>query len=235
MTETFYKITAGVSGKIKFAFVSDLHDCCNFPVLKAIDKNKVDAVLVGGDFIHNNEMYKRGLAFLRRSAEKYPTFCSFGNHEKRFKGDISALVSDSGAVPLDNGYTDFMGIKIAGLSSGHSCSSSQSKLKCTPPPDTSWLSEFEEQEGYKILLSHHPEYYDVYIRSRNIDLILSGHAHGGQWRFFGRGLFAPGQGIFPKYTSGMYENRLIVNRGLGNPHSVPRINNKPEVVIIELI
>lgn len=235
MTETFYKIKTGLPHKIKFAFVSDLHDCDNLPVLKAIGRNNVDAVLVGGDFIHNNEIYKRGLKFLECSSKKYPTFCSVGNHEKRFKGDIGKEAAKRGAVLLDNSYTLFNGILIGGLSSGYEYASAQSKLKNTPAPNVSWLIEFEKQNGYKILLCHHPEYYDKYIKSRMIDLTLSGHAHGGQWRFFGRGVFSPGQGIFPKYTSGMYDNRLIVCRGLGNPHSIPRINNEPEIVIVELV
>ena len=73
------------------------------------------------------------------------------------------------------------------------------------------------------------------IKPLPIDLTLSGHAHGGQWRFFGRGVFSPGQGLFPKYTSGMYDGgRFIVGRGLGNPIIIPRIFNSPEVLVIRL-
>jgi len=86
----------------------------------------------------------------------------------------------------------------------------------------------------KILLSHHPEYYAQYIKATKIDLTVSGHAHGGQWRFFGQGIFAPGQGFFPKYTAGVHDDRLIISRGLGNPHPIPRFNNPPELVIVEI-
>ena len=89
---------------------------------------------------------------------------------------------------------------------------------------------FSNKEGFKLLLCHHPEYYSKYIKDIDVDLTLSGHAHGGQWRILGQGIFAPGQGIFPKYTSGLIDGRLIVSRGLGNTHRIPRINNKPEII-----
>lgn len=98
-------------------------------------------------------------------------------------------------------------------------------------PAADWLDDFERLPGYKILLSHHPEYYPSHLADRNIDLILSGHAHGGQWRFRGHGLFAPGQGWFPRLTSGAH-GKLVISRGLSNTTMIPRINNPPEVVYI---
>ena len=105
----------------------------------------------------------------------------------------------------------------------------------TPPPDLRWLERFSAFQGFKLLLCHHPEYYPVYIKPLDIDIILSGHAHGGQWRLFGRGVFAPGQGLFPALTSGVYDNRLVVSRGLANTAGVPRIFNPTELVIVKLI
>jgi predicted MPP superfamily phosphohydrolase len=72
---------------------------------------------------------------------------------------------------------------------------------------------------------------------RKIDLVLSGHAHGGQWRFLGQGILSPGQGLFPKYTSGVHEGRygrMIISRGLSNPYkAVPRFGNPCELVYVE--
>ena len=97
-------------------------------------------------------------------------------------------------------------------------------------------SEFSEEDGITILLCHHPEYYDRYIRAFSVDLTLAGHAHGGQWRLFGQGLFAPGQGLFPRYTSGLYEDRLLVSRGMANvPKWIPRINNRPELILLHFV
>ena len=98
-------------------------------------------------------------------------------------------------------------------------------------PDSRWLDEFVLVPGYHILLSHHPEYLR-YI-PQGIELIVSGHAHGGQWQFFNRGIFAPGQGLFPQMISGIIQDRMILSRGLSNPVRVPRINNPTEIVYIE--
>jgi len=94
-----------------------------------------------------------------------------------------------------------------------------------------------DKEKYSILLSHRPELFDTYVQS-NIDLILTGHAHGGQIRIpFIGGVIAPNQGIFPKYTSGVLKKdstTMIISRGIGNSILPFRINNRPELVIITL-
>ena len=97
-------------------------------------------------------------------------------------------------------------------------------------PDGAWLPDFAAQDGYKLLLCHHPEHFRSVPPS--VDLVISGHAHGGQWRMFHRGLYAPGQGWFPQYTSGVYENRLVVSRGLTNTVLIPRFHNPPETVYL---
>ena len=234
MVITKYTFKARIENNLKFAVVSDLHGCPAVPVLDAIRKTDPTAVLLPGDVIHNDNNYKNGIELLKECAKDYPTFVSIGNHEFKMSSDPVALLKETGATVLDNEYTEFMGVKIGGLTSGYTADKKQTHFGSTPPPNTEWLKAFSEIEGYKVLLCHHPEYYPAYIRDKNIDLILSGHAHGGQWRFFGRGLFAPGQGIFPKYTCGMYESRLIVSRGVGNPHFIPRINNKPEIILLTI-
>ena len=108
------------------------------------------------------------------------------------------------------------------------------------PTESAWLDDFERQPGYRILLSHHPEYWcmrEPMLRDRIIDLVLSGHAHGGQWQLLGRGILAPGQGFFPKYTHGMHfgpRGRMIVSRGLHNPFAyIPRWGNPCELIYVE--
>ena len=98
-------------------------------------------------------------------------------------------------------------------------------------PDTSWLERFTAVPGLHVLMSHHPEYLPLVPKT--VDLMLSGHAHGGQWRIFNHGMFAPGQGWWPKWTKGVYEGRLVVSAGLANTAHVPRIFNPTEVVFIE--
>ncbi len=228
-----YDITAGINAPLVFAFLSDLHECDGEPVFELLQKYDPDAVLISGDYVNNSTAYEKGIAFLTECSEKYDTFCSVGNHELKCACDIRAVTRQTGAVLLDNEYTEYKGVLIGGLSSGFN-GAEQGNLKKTPAPDLGFLKRFSAADGYKILLSHHPEYYPEYIKQTSVQLTLSGHAHGGQWRFFGRGAFAPGQGIFPKYTSGMYDGRLIVSRGLGDSHSMFRINNPYEFIVIRI-
>ena len=95
----------------------------------------------------------------------------------------------------------------------------------------------QNEEDLTVLLSHRPEFFELYA-SYKFDLVLSGHAHGGQFvlPFLG-GLFAPGQGFFPKYDAGLFEKNgtnMIVSRGIGNSIIPLRVNNRPEVILIEL-
>lgn len=108
--------------------------------------------------------------------------------------------------------------------------------------DYAWLDTFVQVPRYRILLSHHPEYWcleEPMLSNRDIDLVLSGHAHGGQFRLFGQGFFAPGQGWFPKYTSGIHQGkhgRMIVSKGMANTVKfAPRLFNPTEVVYIEVV
>lgn len=230
---THYDINAGAGGSIVACFLSDLHRGDTESLKSLLDQYCPDCVFFAGDYTQNGKKDENKLRFLSYCAAKHKTFCSLGNHEMKYDCDIRAETIATGAVLLDNSYTEYGGILIGGLSTGYK-NAKQGHLGKTPPPDTRFLSEFAKKDGFKILLSHHPEYYPVYIKNTDIQLILSGHAHGGQWRFFDRGVFAPGQGIFPKYTSGMYDGRLIVSRGLGDSHSMFRINNPYEFIVIRI-
>lgn len=236
MTITKYRIPANVSREYIFAFASDIHNGDIELILKTIEVSRAEAVLVPGDFIHDSDDYERGLSFLRRASAMRPTFCSLGNHERKFKGELKPLILKTGVTLLDNEAASYEEILIGGLSSGFGNGTAQGNLKKTPAPETEWLSNYASRPGYKLLLSHHPEYYKKHIRPHDIDLTLSGHAHGGQWRFFRQGIFAPGQGFFPKYTSGLYHGRLLVSRGLGDSHAFPpRLFNQPEIILLTLV
>ncbi len=235
MTIQNYEIPAKIEQDFRFAFVSDIHNAKIEPILSAIAASDAKAILVGGDFINGENDYENGLAFLKKAAALLPTFVSIGNHELRFGDSLLDLILETGVILLDDASVFFHGVHIGGLTSGFGWGKKQGNHKKTPLPDLLFLDDFAAREGYKILLSHHPEYYPRFLKAFDVDLILSGHAHGGQWRFFGRGVFAPGQGFFPKYTSGLYDNKLLVGRGLGDSHAFPpRINNKTEVIVITL-
>lgn len=169
--------------------------------------------------------------FLREAARMAPVYYSVGNHEWYFTDEDQRWIKKTGTVLLDNTDTVFkiqetcQEIHIGGLSTRY---------------DLKWLNTYAQKPGYKILLCHHPEYYVRYIQGQeadNFDLVLSGHAHGGQWRFFGRGVYAPGQGLFPKYTRGVYKTnpgRFVVSAGIHNTAGIPRLGNPCELVIINI-
>lgn len=106
--------------------------------------------------------------------------------------------------------------------------------------NSSWLPVFEAQEGYKMLICHHPEYWsqkEPKLENHPIDLVISGHAHGGQIRLGKRGVYAPNQGMWPKYTSGVHQGKygkMVISRGLSNPIRIPRLFNPCELVMIEV-
>lgn len=199
------------------------------------------------------------LPFFRACASIAPSFLSLGNHEQMLDEKDLSTIAATGVTVLDNSYqtitVDGQKIVIGGLTSAYmtdyrkavegirsiddryprkeSIEGLKGVLEASGHvPETSWLEDFAVTPGYHLLLSHHPEYFPLV--PDKVDLMLSGHAHGGQWRIFGRGVFAPGQGLWPRWTRGMYEEkRLVVSAGLSNTASVPRLFNSTESVFLE--
>ena len=231
---TEYSFEAGLKSPLRLAVVSDLHSERCGEILEILKTLSPSAVLCPGDVIHIADPSEEGFEFLRLSAELFPTFLSMGNHEVKHGVDVRANLRATGAVLLDNEFCSFGGINIGGLSTGYTVDTPQSRIKPPPRPNLEALSEFFGAEGFKLLLCHHPEYFAPYLKDSNADLVLAGHAHGGQWRILGQGIFAPGQGLFPKYTSGLYENKLLVSTGLSNKTKIPRIFNPRTLITITL-
>lgn len=203
------------------------------------------------------EVQKNVLPFLKSCVSLTPTFLSLGNHEWMLDQDDLTALTATGVVLLDNEWvTATVGnekILLAGLTSGYVTDYRRFRAESGSPdryprqesisgiggavhardhkPETEWLPAFAEQPGYKVLLSHHPEYFPLIPSS--IDLILSGHAHGGQWRIFGHAVWSPGQGWWPRWTRGVYDSRLVVSAGLSNTIWIPRIGNPTEIVYLE--
>lgn len=233
MKLTTYERTSGaVSRPYKLILLSDLHNKPYEKILAQVAAEQPDAILVAGDVVdRHRKTWKRALPFLRACAAIAPTFFSYGNHEIKFPKLSAEDIAATGVTLLDDSFTHFGELVIG----GH-----------TPYTGFGWLDAFEQERGYRILLNHHPEYFEKEPKGRKeftgnpglsthgaIDLILSGHAHGGQWRFFSRGVFAPGQGLFAKYVRGAYGN-MIVGTGLANTAAplVPRLFNPREIVEI---
>ena len=244
MTETEYTVRADVSRGILAAVLADLHDSPPEGIFESISRRRPDMILIPGDF--SNGYYVTAPPGIKRDVTPYnaikclkfcasaaPTYYSIGNHENDITEEGKAFIRSTGVTLLDDSWSRNGEYVIGGLSSV----SRHGSQKESGRPDTSWLGSFASEEGFKILLSHHPEHFKKYISGYGIDLTVSGHAHGGQWRFFNRGVFAPGQGLFPALTRGMYfSGRLLVSAGLANTAwFIPRFFNPTEIVYVNIV
>ncbi len=208
---------------LTLAVAADLHDGPWESLVPELQR--CDAILIPGDLVdrHANTC-EEAIRFLQAAPDIAPTFYSLGNHERKFKrlAEYWPHVESSRVTVLDNRAVNFEGVEIGGLSSA------------AGGPDPSWLPEFAASPHFRLLMCHHPEYFGK-IEGFDIDLTISGHAHGGQWRIGRQGVYAPGQGLFPSLTSGWYYNRkLFVSRGVNNAAWMPRLNCPCELVILHL-
>ena len=251
MKETFYRYNVPV----KICLLADIHNRPFGEIITSLRRHRPDIIAVAGDIIERVRtdtdkpviiQPKYSLDFIRACTACAPTFFSLGNHEWMLSDKDKKIIASLGATVLDNSFVHFGKLCIGGLTSSGASAYAQfrkDKPQLYPTwnyfnapqryePQTDWLDEFERQDGFKLLLCHHPEYLTKYLRGRKIDLILSGHAHGGQIRLFGQGLFAPGQGFLPQLTSGRHAN-MIISRGLANTAKfVPRLFNRREIVYV---
>ena len=230
----------------RIAQVSDLHNAelgkDNNKLIEKLNECEPDIIVLTGDLIDSNHTnLEVALSFARQAVKIAPCYFVTGNHEAWVGSQYEELktsLENAGVTVLQDeaielNYGDEC-IQLIGLNdpdfSERDSFLSESILETK-------LSQVNISDGFTILLSHRPEHFNVY-QNKNIDLVLSGHAHGGQFRLpFLGGVIAPNQGLFPKYDAGIYTENgttMIVSRGIGNSIIPVRINNRPEIIIIEL-
>ena len=230
----------------RIAQVSDLHNAelgkDNNKLIEKLNECEPDIIVLTGDLIDSNHTnLEVALSFARQAVKIAPCYFVTGNHEAWVGSQYEELktsLENAGVTVLQDeaielNYGDEC-IQLIGLNdpdfSERDSFLSESILETK-------LSQVNISNRFTILLSHRPEHFKVY-QNKNIDLVLSGHAHGGQFRLpFLGGVIAPNQGLFPKYDAGIYTENgttMIVSRGIGNSIIPVRINNRPEIIIIEL-
>jgi len=243
-----------LSAPVRIALLTDLHSCRygenQKNLIEAVQKQNPDIVLLGGDIFDDKVPHKNAELTVKQLAEKYPCYYVTGNHEywSREVGKILDSIESYGVTVL-SGECDTITINgqiinICGVDDPDA----EVYLAEGVPMEQQLARANEEAvkvekiagtEIFTVLLSHRPELFETY-QNYDFDLVLSGHAHGGQWRIPGilNGLFAPNQGLFPEYAGGRYDytgGTMIVSRGLARESMpVPRIFNRPEVVIIDV-
>jgi hypothetical protein len=227
--------------------ISDLHNK-NFgenqiKILNKVQSVSPDIIIITGDLIDRRK-YDLDIAmtFINGAVDIAPVYYVSGNHEA-WSGKyplIKKNLIDSGVNVLDNTIVEFFkgssSISILGVSDPDFLTNDYMDGTNSTEMEEN-LTQLSSDDNFKILLSHRPELFDLYS-DKSIDLIFSGHAHGGQFRIpLIGGLIAPDQGLFPKFTNGSYtknSSTMFVSRGLGNSIVPIRIFNRPELVVVTL-
>lgn len=236
------ELPAAFDGK-KIVQVSDLHNAMfgknQKSLIKKVEKAEPDAIFITGDLI-DSERYDLDAALVLVDAlvEMSDVYFVTGNHEVAVNKleDIKAALIERGVIFLENEAVqwaeDGETLQIAGIHDPLMDMYYRDEEYTRDAIDTASLTD-----DFTLLLAHRPEQLPVYA-DNGIDIVFSGHAHGGQVRIPGLGgLFAPGQGWFPRMTEGIFENRdtqLVLSRGLGNSGFPLRILNLPEIVSVTL-
>ncbi len=249
ITVTGGRLPASFSG-FRIAHVSDLHNAefgkGNTKLLQMITEGRPDIIVITGDMVDSNRTdIGVALAFAEESVKIAPTYYVSGNHEalisrteyETLKSGLEAAgvtVLTDEAVRLGRHGEE---IALIGLADPEFTVKSD-LFGEVPAMVTAKLNNLSGgKDIYTILLSHRPELFDTYVSSR-MDLVLTGHTHGGQFRFpLMGGLIAPNQGFFPKYDAGLFtqgDTNMIISRGLGNSVVPLRFNNRPELIWVEL-
>ena len=224
--------------------VSDFHNSMfgkdQSKILKKLKEAKPDFILITGDLIdRRNTKIDVAVSFVEEAIEVAPIYFVTGNHEVR-SGEYDILKTkliDEGVIVLDNESVILKSgqstLKLSGIIDPGKIEGSGKVKKV----NASLASIEGESADFSILLAHRPDLLKVYAKY-DYDLIFSGHAHGGQFRFpFIGGLLAPDQGFFPKYDSGQFrlgKTTMIVSRGLGNSIFPFRLFNGPELIVVKL-
>lgn len=246
ITVTGNRIPQSFSG-YRIAQVSDLHNTefgnDNANLIAKLKECNPDIIVLTGDLIDSYHTdIDISAAFAEKAVQIAPVYFVAGNHEARIDkySELLDRLADAGVTILQNESVilekgsetvTLLGVNDPSFQADSLFDEDAAVMELA-------LSELmKNASGYTILLSHRPELFDTYL-SNKVDLVLSGHAHGGQFRFpFVGGVVAPGQGLFPKYDAGLYtkdDTSMVVSRGIGNSIFPFRVNNRPEIVLIEL-
>lgn len=243
---TYTAVSPKLTAEVRLAVVTDFHSSDNADdVVAMVASCAPDAVLLVGDLFDDdtqNRPTERTLSLMRQLSAQYPCYYVSGNHEA-WTGEMDALYQQ----------TEEAGVTVLRMSSGVLTVRGQRIALCGIPdpyemvfsgaPDTEeqlrQALEDVDSADFTVLLAHRPELLAKYAQFP-LDLVVSGHAHGGQVRIPGvlNGLYAPNQGWFPKLAGGAYTQdgtTLIVSRGLAVRTRLPRIFNRPEVVLVRCV
>ncbi len=245
-----------LSGRVRLVLLADLHNNTfgkgNARLVETVRREAPDLILVCGDLVNQGEADTTvAEAALRALTGVAPVYVSYGNHEKEhqrnFGSDFTALCSAAGATMLEGEWTDLtvngQRLRVGGVY-GYCVPKESLGPGDVLGPEAGFLREMQDTDALTVLLCHMPVTWISYsgLEWWDLDVVLSGHAHGGQVRLpWIGGLYAPDQGWFPGREAGVYlsrdgERAMVLSRGLGSDRvGIPRFNNPCDVVTVDLL
>lgn len=242
------RIPSAFSG-FRIAQVSDLHNAefgrNNATLLRMLSENEPDIIVITGDMVDfSHTDIDIALAFAKEAVQIAPVYYVTGNHEAHLSeyDQFRISLETAGVTVLEDKTIwleqDGEKLMLIGLSDPDFTVNGDMFADVSSTTSAKLDALLGGESSYTILLFHRPELFETYVDC-GVGLVLSGHAHGGQFRLpFVGGLIAPNQGLFPKYDAGLYTDGgtdMIVSRGIGNSIIPLRFNNRPEVVLVEFI
>ncbi|HKM34940.1 MAG TPA: metallophosphoesterase [Lachnospiraceae bacterium] len=238
----------------RLVMLSDLHNYQygkeNIQLIKAIEKEKPDMIVLAGDMITADykEKFTSTMELLKRLKENYPIYYAYGNHEEKiclykqrygYMGDTFLKeLKEIGIEPFYNAHAVFndRGIALYGLCIEYDY---YQRFTTKPMPDhyLEGLIGKADENYYDVLLAHNPEYFPKYA-VWGADLVLSGHIHGGIVRLpFLGGVISPSIRFFPKYDGGLFQiekTHMVLGRGIGTHKPSVRVFNPAELIVVDL-
>lgn len=250
-----YTIETKITTSIRVVHLTDLHNSefgeNNCDLVKEVARQNPDIIIMSGDMINRDDeslyVIEKVISELSKVA---PVYYGYGNHETvwedNFATELHGALSSAGAIVLNNEYIDVeingQALRIGGYMGYYRQPGMLTKDENQKKLELAFADDFEKTDRLKILINHIPtQWVDWdYIDKYPVDIVFSGHYHGGVIRIpiIDRGVYAPYVGLFPPYTKGVYAGSTatcVLSAGLGSEHAVPRLNNPPEIVVVDLI
>ena len=244
-----------LTAPIRVVQLTDLHNSefgeNNERLVRLVKKQHPDVILLTGDMLNGDEP-RTEVAFelIAQLAAIAPVYASLGNHEKAnenvYGTDVGALFAQAGAHVLERTFEDTeigeQTVRIGGIY-GYCLPEKYLRTREAREKEVEYLQVFQETDLLTLLLCHVPTSWIINdnLEEWDVDVIFSGHVHGGQIRLpLSGGLYAPDQGYFPGRECGLYDSAdharvMVLSRGLGSRGTVPRFNNVPEIVVADIL
>ena len=254
LTITTYQLSSNIPTSLRILQLTDLHNsefgANNSRLVAAVRAQSPDLILLTGDLLNSDEQ-RTDIAtdLIAQLCESAPVYCSNGNHEieyqEKYGVDVDELYREAGAVVLEKEYQDIIindqKIRIGGIY-GYCLPGKFLETGEADQEETAFLEDFQNTDLPTILMCHMPVCWMINgsLDEWNVDYVFAGHVHGGEVILpFVGGLYGPDLGWFPGRMEGIFtseneEKTLILSRGLGTSERIPRFNNIPEIMVVDI-